>query len=134
MMGVIIFLLVLVPFEISAEQDIDNMSVDDIKIIRISAQDEKAIIKCTDGKLQVLGVGDKIGTNAKVTEITRGRIVIEELTGRGRETVIIRVESGKQRVERMSKVVKDRPQLYAPPTKGSTKGSTKDTKEHEERK
>jgi hypothetical protein len=61
-----------------------------------------------------------------VTEITKGRIVIEELTDRGMETVIIRVENGDQSVERISRVVMDRGQLYAPSTKG--------TKEHEGKK
>jgi uncharacterized beta-barrel protein YwiB (DUF1934 family) len=40
----------------------------------------------------------------RVTEISEGRIVFEEKTNRGMQTVIIRVENGKQKIERISKI------------------------------
>lgn len=119
-----------IAFPVFAEEPLQKVSINDIKIIKISVQDEKAVIKTPGRKLQIIKVGDKIGLNGKVTEITKGRIVIEELTDRGMETVIIRVENGDQSVERISRVVMDQGQLYAPSTKGSAKG----TKKHEGKK
>ena len=40
----------------------------------------------------------------RVIEISEGRVVFEERTNKGLETVIIRVENGKQKIERISKV------------------------------
>lgn len=61
----------------------------------------------------------------RVTEVSEGRIVFEERTKKGLETVIIRKENGKQKIERISKVG-DAPQVIYQ--------STKDTKGHEEKK
>ena len=114
-MRFIIFIIaVFIPVVALPESPVHPVSVDDIRVIKISAQDEKAVIKATERKLQIIKVGDKIGTNAKVTEITKGRVVIEELTDRGMETVIIRVENGKQRVERIRKIGGAAPNLYVP--------------------
>ena len=86
------------------------------------------MIKTSERNLQVIKVGDIIrvassglrvtgeqategeiaGSGLRVVEITRGRIVMEEMTDRGTETVIIRDENGKQGVERISKVVEPR--------------------------
>ena len=49
----------------------------------------------------------------RVTEISEGRIVLEKWTNKGLETVIIRVEAGKQKIERISKVG-DAPQVILP--------------------
>jgi hypothetical protein len=123
---VIIIFLTSLPFGIAGEENLKKTLLDDFKVVRISDQEKMAVIKSTDENLQIIKVGDEIGTNGKVTEITKGRIVIEELTDRGMETVIIRVENGDQSVERISRVVMDRGQLYAPSKKG--------TKEHEGKK
>jgi hypothetical protein len=64
--------------------------------------------------MHILKVGDSIGKNGKVTEIVEDRIVIEEKTERGVETVIIRFADGKQRIERIRKVGDKQPVLYAP--------------------
>jgi hypothetical protein len=52
--------------------------------------------------------------NGKIVEITKGRVVIEEKTDSGPETVIIRLEDGKQRVERIKKGVDKQPLLLRP--------------------
>jgi hypothetical protein len=64
--------------------------------------------------MHILKVGDSIGKSGKVIEIVEGRIVIEERTEKGPETVIIRFESGKQRIERIRKTGDKQPVLYAP--------------------
>jgi hypothetical protein len=134
----------------------------EIQVLRISAEDERATVRTADGKIKMIKVGDVIksyefrvagdelkekdklrvtsdelkvepknelqvakselkdtkhGTrNAehklglRVTEISEGRIVFEERTKKGLETVIIRIENGKQKIERISKVG-DAPQV-----------------------
>lgn len=118
MRRIIIIAILFFPLIAFGEKPSKNIRVDDIKVIKISAQDERAVIETPERKLQIIKVGDKIGQNAKVTGIAQGRIVLEEVTDRGVETVIIRVGNGKQRVERVSKFVKDRRQLYAPQQAG----------------
>jgi len=114
-------------------------SVDDIRVLKISPQDERAIIKTPEGEMRIIKVGDvlwvmssglrvasselekkDIVSELRVMEITEGRVVFEEETDTGMETVIIRVEDGKQRVERIKKTIE-------PQTLISVPQSTKDT-------
>ncbi|MBI5026927.1 MAG: hypothetical protein HZC12_09450 [Nitrospirae bacterium] len=99
--------------------------LDSIQILKISPQDERAVVKTPDGKVQIVRTGDLLRVASspvkkyragelKVVEITKGRVVFEEKTDKGIETVIIRVEDGKQRVERIKKTVDKQQQLYAP--------------------
>jgi hypothetical protein len=125
----------------------------EIQVLKISAEDERATVRTADGKIKMIKVGDNItscefrvaGCEAKeksenelrvagselkdekkfrvagdelkekdkfrvasaglrVTEISEGRIVLEEKTNKGIETVIVRIENGKQKIERISKV------------------------------
>jgi len=89
-------------------------SVNGIQILKISAQDERAVIKTPDGKTQLIKPGDALGTNGKVIEITTDRVVIEERNGNETEKVIIRLKDGKQSVERLKKNDQKQPVLYAP--------------------
>jgi hypothetical protein len=91
-----------------------EITVESIQILRIIEQDEKAMIKLADGKMHILKVGDSIGRSGKVTEIVEGRIVIDEKTDKGPETVIIRFENGKQRIERIRKAGDKQPALCSP--------------------
>ena len=117
-----IFVLAVSVGEIKAQE----ITVESIHILRIIEQDEKAMIKLPDGRMHILKVGDSIGKGGKVIEIVEGRIVIEQKTDKGIETVIIRFENGKQRIERIRKAGDKQPVLYSP--------STKDTKVHEDNK
>jgi hypothetical protein len=109
--------------------------IDSIQLLKISPKDERAIIKTPDGKMQIIKVGDIIATRdraprgakdkrdketpgprvlqrvLKVTEITDGRVVLET-TDENKETIIIRVENGKQNIERIQKAPVDKPVLY----------------------
>ncbi len=100
-------------------------TLEEIRVLKISPQDERAVIKTSERKLQIIKVGDilrvagspvkKYGAGGlRVIEITTGRIVFEEMTDMGVETVIIRLENGKQRVERIRKAREEQPLLYAP--------------------
>jgi hypothetical protein len=97
--------------------------IDTIQVLKISPQDERAVIKTHDGNMQVVKVGDVLSdlqsagqknNEARVVEITTGRVVIEGMTQTGKETVIIRLEDGKQRMERIRKEPDSRPVLFKP--------------------
>jgi hypothetical protein len=107
-------LVAILPFVAIAEQGMPAMSASDLKIVKIAARDERAVVRAPDGSLRVIKVGDTIGTQAKVMAIASGRVVIQEITPRGTETVIIRFDNGEQRVERISKMRVQQQPLYAP--------------------
>lgn len=111
---IILVLVALISLVTSARGQAQEITVESIHILRIIEQDEQAMIKLLDGRMHILKVGDSVGKNGKVVEIVEGRIVIEERTERGPETVIIRFEKGKQRIERIRKVGDKQPILYAP--------------------
>jgi Tfp pilus assembly protein PilP len=115
--GILIFIILVfnaIPFLVSAKEPVQAITIESMQVIQIIPQEEKAIIKTPDAKRHILKVGDSIGKNGKVTEIVEGRIVIEERTEKGLETIIIRIENGKQRIERIRKVGDKQPVLYSP--------------------
>jgi hypothetical protein len=79
-------------------------AIESIQVLRIVSQENKALIEFPTGKPRIIRTGDSIGEKGKIVEIAEGRIVVEERTATGIETVIIRVEGKKQRVERVRKV------------------------------
>jgi len=89
-------------------------SLDKVQFIKIAPKDEKAVIKAADGKLVVIKPGDAVGENVTVKEIATGRIVLEEKTDKGFETVIIRMVNDKAKIERLSRIPENRPVLTAP--------------------
>ncbi|GAB7025019.1 hypothetical protein [Geotalea toluenoxydans] len=91
-------------------------TLDKVQFIKIAPQDAKAVIKAADGKLQVIKPGDDIGENVTVKEIAANRIVLEEKTDNGPETVIVRMESGKARIERLKKQPDKGQPMVAPAT------------------
>jgi len=88
--------------------------LDKVQFIKIAPQDQKAVIKAADGKLQVIKPGDVIGETVTVKEIATGRIVLEEKTDKGLETIIVRMVNDKAKIERLSKTPERRPVLSAP--------------------
>lgn len=91
-----------------------------VQFIKISPQDSKAVIKEAVGKLRVVKPGDAIGETATITEIAPGRVVLEEKTDKGPETVVIRIENGKSRVERLRQQTETRPMVTAPGSSGNS--------------
>lgn len=91
---------------------------DDVRVIKISPQDGRAVVSAAGGKPLVIKVGDTVGSNAKVIEISDGRVVIEETKGHEIETIIIRLEDGKQKVQRLKKSGGPKPALLAPSAQG----------------
>jgi hypothetical protein len=121
---ILIFIILVfsaIPFLVSAKEPIQAITIESMQVIQIIPQEEKAIIKTPDAKRHIIKVGDSIGKSGRVIEIIEGRIVIEEKTNKGLETVIIRLENGKQKVERIKKVGERHPILYSPIQKDKPK-------------
>lgn len=83
--------------------------VDRVQLIKISSQDSKAVIRAVDGKIQVIKPGDSVAENVTVKEIIPGRVILEEKTGKGLETLIVRIDNGKTRIERIRMMPENRP-------------------------
>jgi len=75
--------------------------LDKIQFIKISPQESKAVIRAADGKMQVIKPGDTVVENITVKEIIPGRVILEKNTPNGIETLIVRMDNGKTRIERM---------------------------------
>lgn len=88
--------------------------LDKIQFIKISPQDSKAVVRSADGKMQVIKPGDTLVENITVKEIIAGRIILEEKTSKGVETLIVRVDGNKTRIERLRRQPESGPMLVAP--------------------
>jgi hypothetical protein len=89
-------------------------NLDKTQFIKISPQDERAVIKAADGKLRVIKPGDVVDEGVTVKEIAAGRIVLEEKIDRGLEKIIVRMVNDRARIERMRKEPENGPILVAP--------------------
>ena len=107
---IILISALLIPAIAAGKDAPKQLSVDTIQVLKIAGQDERAVIKTPDGKMEIIKVGDPIGDHAKVTEIATGRVVIEDKKGNETEKVIIRLDNGKQHVERLKKAGEPHPQ------------------------
>ncbi|OGU16939.1 MAG: hypothetical protein A2076_00010 [Geobacteraceae bacterium GWC2_53_11] len=88
--------------------------LDKVQFIKVSAQDSKAVVRGADGKMQVIKPGDIVVENITVKEIIPGRIILEEKTSKGVETLIVRVDGAKTRIERLRRQPDSGPTLVAP--------------------
>ena len=89
-------------------------SADIIQVLKISPQDGLAVIKQSDGPAQVVKVGDVVGANGRIIEIAAERVVVEEVINNESEKIIIRLEDGRQRVERLKRTADKQSPLYSP--------------------
>jgi hypothetical protein len=110
----IVISALLIPVFASGKESSKLLSIDTIQVLKIAAQDERAVIRTPDGKTQIIKPGDSLGTNGKVTEIAADRVVVEEKKENETEKVIIRLGNGIQKVERMKKNGEQAPAMYAP--------------------
>ena len=85
------------------------LSIQDLQVVKISPADGCAIVKTSENDLRLIKVGSSLDQNSRVVEITDGRIVIQCKTPKGFETVIIRVEDGRQKIERIRRIGDLRP-------------------------
>lgn len=98
-------------------------TINDIRVLKISSEDQRAVVKDSDGKTRVIKPGVPTGKSGKVVEIAAGRIVIEEKKDDAIEKIIIRLVDGKRIFERLSRKKEQSPLLFAPATQN--KGTTR---------
>lgn len=113
-MGLLILSTILIPAVVSGKEPVKPISADTIQVLKIAAQDQRAVIKTPDGKMRIIKVGDPIGDHGKVIEIAAERVVIEEKNNIDTEKVIVRLIGGKQKVERVKKMGEQSAPLLAP--------------------
>jgi hypothetical protein len=123
MHAIILVLAMLIPGAATAKQPVKGISVDSLQILRISGQNQRAVVKTPEGTMAVLKQGDVLQDGQaqslpelRVVEITRGRIVLEEKTDSGIEKIIIRLIDGKQTVERIRRTRQEPPLTHSPAT------------------
>ncbi len=106
-------LVLSVLFSLVIFDDATASPLDNLRIVKISASDGTAVIRIQDSNLQIIKRGDEINKIGKVIEISENRIVFEAKTGVEEEKIVIRMQGGKQRIERIKSVpdIKDRPNI-----------------------
>jgi hypothetical protein len=112
---IVLILIMVIPIAVMAKESPKPISIEAIQVLKIAGQDGRAVIKTADGKMQIIKPGDSLGANAKVIEIAADRVVIEEKKGNETEKVIIRLENGKQHVERIRQSGEKPQQHFASP-------------------
>jgi hypothetical protein len=78
-------------------------SLEKITFVKLSPPDQKAVIKTPDGKLQMVGIGDMVGDDNRIAEISKDRVVLEKMSQAGVETIIVTLHNGKQKIQKISK-------------------------------
>ena len=101
----------IIPAILLLSQPLHADTLDTIKFLKVSEQEGKAVIRGSDGKLRMIGVGDTVGGDSKVVEIAKDRVVLERKTETGIEKIIVRLENGEQKIERVTKAGDKQP-LY----------------------
>lgn len=117
-----------VPVISAGKEPAKLLPTDTIQILKIAAQDERAVVKVHGEKVQVIKAGDMLSDDAekdaryvlRVVEIAKDRLVFEEKKGAERETIIIRLIDGKQKMERIRKAMDKQPTILAPAMTGMT--------------
>ena len=99
-----ILILIFVPLSLYAQE----LKIEDIKIIKISPMDEKAVVqfKGTD-KMEIIKVGDQVKEFGEVTMISQNSIEIVKKSGQGIEKIVISLENGKQKIYKIGGAQKE---------------------------
>lgn len=84
------------------------------QFLKISPQEQKAVVKVPEGALHLVGIGDVIAGDAKIVEIVEGRVVLEQPGKDGKETIIFRLNGKQPRIERIRGRGEKPPVMNAP--------------------
>lgn len=75
-------------------------SFEKLKVIKLSAADQSAVIRGEDGKLKVVSTGQSLAPYGRITVIEEDCIVFEKAGSHGRERYIIRPGKNGQRIQK----------------------------------
>ena len=92
------------------------------QFLKLSPQEQKAVVKTPEGKLELVGVGAVIAGDCQVVEIAEGRVVLERSGDDGKETIIVRLDGKHQRIERIRPRGEKPPTMLAPASPEEEKG------------
>ena len=73
----------------------------DFKILKISSSDNSAVIKTSNNKMVIVGVGDVLTDQGTITAIEKDRIILTHKADAGEETIFIKLVGGRQKVEKV---------------------------------
>jgi hypothetical protein len=126
-------IIIILPVFASAKEPAAEATADTIQVLKISPQDGRAVIKTAEGEMKIIKTGDLLpvassgsrvkdekgqkpvaGYELRVVEIADGRVMLEEKKGDEKETIIIRLADGKQKIERIRKMGEKRLYLLVP--------------------
>jgi hypothetical protein len=62
---------------------------------KFSSEDQKAVLKTPQGDLSLVGVGDRVGLSATITQIFADYVELKQVTPQGPETLMVYVVDGK---------------------------------------
>jgi len=110
----LITISLLIPLAAQPQDSSKKTLGDLIQVIRILPREEKALVKTPEGNLQIIKSGDVIGEGKRISEIAGGRVVIEERTATGIEIIIVRINHGRQTVERIRRIESEQLMLLGP--------------------
>jgi hypothetical protein len=88
----VLILLMVIPVATLAA-DLDGYSFK-----KFSAEDQKAVVKTPQGELALVGVGDRVGSSATITQIFADYVELKQVTPQGPETLMVYVVDGKQKI------------------------------------
>ncbi len=91
-------------------------TIGDYRVVKLSPVSQKAVIISPDNIMKIYSVNDELGSVGKIVEIAAFRVVIKPNSITGRETIIIRLKEGVQRIERIGGMPDPSPTPYLPVT------------------
>jgi hypothetical protein len=77
------------------------LSAEDIQIVKISSQDQTAVVRMSARNLKMVRVGDRLGSLGTIQAISADWILLE---GQGTEKIIVRFQDGVQTIEQIGNV------------------------------
>ena len=77
-------------------------SIDSIRIIKLSPAEDTLVIKLDDSEMKIIRVGDIILDAFKLAELSENRAVFDNIRSKIGERIIIRMENGEQKMERLT--------------------------------
>jgi len=103
--------MVLIAAMISPDH-IHAQSIDNLKIIKLSPSEGEAVISLDAGKISTIHIGDMVNDNFKLTDLSENWTVLDNTKSDIGEKIIIRMENGKQRIERLTVLPEPSPHQY----------------------
>ncbi len=80
-----------------------SLSFKTLKVFKLSAADQSAVVRVEDGALKLVTVGQALDPYGKITAIGQDRIIFERIGVQGKEIYILRVEDNRQQIQKITR-------------------------------